>query len=192
MMRHLSGLTTAEWDKELQFNPPNRRQARTTIRKLMGGEDPIREDSRASLSPTSTATGRNSSAWPARSHPGQYRRPHGGGQLSSAAPRSKTSLPATTAGGPPSCCVTNSSTAARGVHATELARRQHAAGATTLAYETARLGIRVYPQREDLWEIALACAADSERPGLLYDLKQAIPAPRTPELRQLYAEARTR
>lgn len=76
--------------------------------------------------------------------------------------------------------------------ALELARRQHAAGATTSAYRTARLGISVYPQREDLWEVALATATADERPGLLYDLKQAIPAPRTPELRQLLAEARSR
>lgn len=191
MLATSSGLTTAEWDKELQFNPPNRRQARTTIRKLMGGEDPIREDSRGLLVtdlycdwkefqrlagpvPTQASTEDLTAAV----------------ALIRGAPFED--IPAGDYGWRSAELLRDELLDRCSDAALELARRQHAAGATTLAYETARLGIRVYPQREDLWEVALACAADSERPGLLYDLKQAIPAPRTPELRQLLAEARTR
>lgn len=191
MLATSSGLTTAEWDKELQFNPPNRRQARTTIRKLMGGEDPIREDSRGLLVtdlycdwkefqrlagpvPTQASTENLTAAV----------------ALIRGAPFED--IPAGDYGWRSAELLRDELLDRCSDAALELARRQHAAGATTLAYETARLGIRVYPQREDLWEVALACATDSERPGLLYDLKQAIPAPRTPELRQLLAEARTR
>lgn len=191
MLATSSGLTTAEWDKELQFNPPNRRQARTTIRKLMGGEDPIREDSRGLLVtdlycdwkefqrlagpvPTQASTEDLTAAV----------------ALIRGAPFED--IPAGDYGWRSAELLRDELLDRCSDAALELARRQHAAGATTLAYETARLGIRVYPQREDLWEVALACATDSERPGLLYDLKQAIPAPRTPELRQLLAEARTR
>jgi hypothetical protein len=191
MLATSSGLTTAEWDKELQFNPPNRRQARTTIRKLMGGEDPIREDARGLLVTDLYCD------WK------EFQR------LAGPVPTQASTEDLTAAvaliRGAPFEDIPEGDYGWRSAEllrdelldrcsdaALELARRQHAAGATTLAYETARLGIRVYPQREDLWEVALACATDSDRPGLLYDLKQAIPAPRTPELRQLLAEARTR
>lgn len=83
MLATSSGLTTAEWDKELQFNPPNlARCARTTIRKLMGGEDPIREDVRGLLV-TDLHLRLEGIPAPrrARSHPGQHRRPHRGRRL---------------------------------------------------------------------------------------------------------------
>jgi hypothetical protein len=191
MLATSSGLTTAEWDRELQFNPPNRRQARTTIRKLMGGDDPIREDSRGLLVTDLYCDWR------------EFQR------LAGPAPAQATTenLLAAVAliRGAPFEDIPPGDYGWRSVEllkdelldrcsdaALELARRQHAAGALTSAYQTARLGIRVYPQREDLWEVALATATDGDKAGLLYDLKQAIPAPKTPELRQLLAEARTR
>ena len=191
MLATSSGLTTPEWDKELQFNPPNRRQARTTIRKLIGGDDPIREDSRGLLVtdlycdwkefqrlagpvPTQASTEDLTAAV----------------ALIRGAPFED--IPAGDYGWRSAELLRDELLDRCSDAAIELARRQQAAGAATLAYNTARLGIRVYPQREDLWEVALATATDTERPGLLYDLKQAIPAPRTPELRQLLAEARTR
>ena len=191
MLATSSGLTTAEWDKELQFNPPNRRQARTTIRKLMGGEDPIREDARGLLVTDLYCD------WK------EFQR------LAGPVPTQASTEDLTAAvaliRGAPFADIPDGDYGWRSAEllrdelldrcsdaALELARRQHAAGATTSAYRTARLGISVYPQREDLWEVALATATDDERPGLLYDLKQAIPAPRTPELRQLLAEARSR
>lgn len=191
MLATSSGLTTAEWDRELQFNPPNRRQARTTIRKLMGGHDPIREDSRGLLVTDLYCDWR------------EFQR------LAGPAPSQASTEDLIAAvgliRGAPFEDIPPGDYGWRAVEllkdelldrcsdaALELARRQHAAGATTSAYQTARLGIRVYPQREDLWEVALATAAEGDKPGLLYDLKQAIPAPRTPELRQLLAEARSR
>lgn len=191
MLATSSGLTTAEWDRELQFNPPNRRQARTTIRKLMGGDDPIREDSRGLLVTDLYCDWR------------EFQR------LAGPAPAqaSTENLLAAVAliRGAPFEDIPAGDYGWRSVEllkdelldrcsdaALELARRQHAAGALTSAYQTARLGIRVYPQREDLWEVALATATEGDKAGLLYDLKQAIPAPKTPELRQLLAEARTR
>ncbi len=190
MLATSSGLTTPEWDKELQFNPPNRRQARTTIRKMMGGEDPIREDARGLLVTDLYCD------WK------EFQRLAG-------APKEASTEDLTAAvaliRGAPFEDISEGEYGWRSVEllrdelldrcsdaAIELALRQQAVGATHLAYQTARLGIRVYPRREDLWEVAVATAVDSERPGLAYDLKQAIPAPRNPDLRQLLAEARAR
>jgi len=191
MLATSSGLTTAEWDKELQFNPPNRRQARTTIRKLMGGEDPILEDSRGLLVTDLYCDWKDFQSLI--------------GPVPTQASTEDLTAAVALIRGAPFADIPPGDYGWRSVEllrdelldrcsdaALELARRQQAAGAATLAYQTARLGILVYPQREDLWEVALATAVDSERPGLLYDLKQAIPAPRTPELRQLLAEARSR
>lgn len=74
--------------------------------------------------------------------------------------------------------------------AAELAQRQHAAGAQAAAYQTARLGLRVYAQREDLWLVAANSVADDDRKELIWDLKHAIPVPTHPQLRQLLSAAR--
>ena len=64
------------------------------------------------------------------------------------------------------------------------------AGAHAAAYQTARLGLRVYAKREDLWLVAAGSVADTERKALIWDLKQAIPVPTHPELKQLLAASR--
>lgn len=69
--------------------------------------------------------------------------------------------------------------------ALELARRYSQSGNTSGAYETARKGTAVNPQREDLWEIAADTVTDNERPTLVYDLKDAITAPVAHKLRAL-------
>ncbi|ETB46524.1 hypothetical protein O981_27790 [Mycobacterium avium 10-5560] len=74
--------------------------------------------------------------------------------------------------------------------AAELAQRQQAAGAHEAAYHTARLGLRVYAQREDLWLVAANSVTDEDRKALIWDLKHAIPVPTHPELRQLLATSR--
>jgi len=74
--------------------------------------------------------------------------------------------------------------------AVELAQRQQAAGAHAAAYQTARLGLQVYAKREDLWLVAAGSVNDADRKALIWDLKQAIPVPTHPELRQLLAASR--
>lgn len=69
--------------------------------------------------------------------------------------------------------------------ALELARRYKQSGNTAGAYETARKGTAVNPQREDLWEIAADTVTENERPTLVYDLKDAITAPAAHKLRAL-------
>lgn len=69
--------------------------------------------------------------------------------------------------------------------ALELARRYKQAGDTVSAYEAARQGTAVNPQREDLWEIAADTVTENERPTLVYDLKEAITAPAAHKLRAL-------
>ncbi|WP_457181130.1 bacterial transcriptional activator domain-containing protein [Mycobacteroides abscessus] len=69
--------------------------------------------------------------------------------------------------------------------ALELARRYKQSGKTAEAYEAARKGTAVNPQREDLWEIAADTVAENERPTMVYDLKEAITAPAAHKLRAL-------
>jgi len=75
--------------------------------------------------------------------------------------------------------------------ALELARRHAGAGAISAAHDAAMLGLAVYPQREDLWTVAMETVNDDSRRELAYDLRKAIPAPATPGLRKLLATVRT-
>ncbi|CAN7696398.1 bacterial transcriptional activator domain-containing protein [Mycolicibacterium frederiksbergense] len=185
-----NGVTSTEWEEKiLQVTPSNRRQLRTQIRKMMGGTDPIRNDTRGLLIVDMFCD------WK------EFNR------LVGQTPESAT-IEALTAAvhlirGAPFEDVPDEDYAWRSVQllkdelidrcstaATELAQRQLAAGAHAAAYQTARLGLRVYAKREDLWLVAAGSVTDTERKALIWDLKQAIPVPTHPELRQLLAASR--
>lgn len=185
-----NGVTSTEWEEKiLQVTPSNRRQLRTQIRKMMGGSDPIRNDSRGLLIVDMFCD------WK------EFNR------LVGQTPESATTEALTAAvhliRGAPFEDVPDEDYAWRSVQllkdelidrcstaATELAQRQLAAGAHAAAYQTARLGLRVYAKREDLWLVAAGSVADTERKALIWDLKQAIPVPTHPELKQLLAASR--
>lgn len=185
-----NGVTSTEWEEKiLQVTPSNRRQLRTQIRKMMGGSDPIRNDTRGLLIVDMFCD------WK------EFNR------LVGQTPESATTEALTAAvhliRGAPFEDVPDEDYAWRSVQllkdelidrcstaATELAQRQLAAGAHAAAYQTARLGLRVYAKREDLWLVAAGSVADTERKALIWDLKQAIPVPTHPELRQLLAASR--
>ncbi|KKF03865.1 hypothetical protein [Mycolicibacterium obuense] len=185
-----NGVTSTEWEEKiLQVTPSNRRQLRTQIRKMMGGSDPIRNDNRGLLIVDMFCD------WK------EFNR------LVGQTPESATTEALTAAvhliRGTPFEDVPDEDYAWRSVQllkdelidrcstaATELAQRQLAAGAHAAAYQTARLGLRVYAKREDLWLVAAGSVADTERKALIWDLKQAIPVPTHPELRQLLAASR--
>ncbi|OMC33653.1 hypothetical protein A5739_07155 [Mycobacterium colombiense] len=185
-----NGVTSTEWEEKiLQVTPSNRRQLRTQIRKMMGGSDPIRNDNRGLLIVDMFCD------WK------EFNR------LVGQTPESATTEALTAAvhliRGAPFEDVPDEDYAWRSVQllkdelidrcstaATELAQRQLAAGAHAAAYQTARLGLRVYAKREDLWLVAAGSVADTERKALIWDLKQAIPVPTHPELRQLLAASR--
>ncbi|GAB7065954.1 hypothetical protein H7J06_03520 [Mycobacterium hodleri] len=185
-----NGVTSTEWEEKiLQVTPSNRRQLRTQIRKMMGGSDPIRNDNRGLLVVDMFCD------WK------EFNR------LVGHTPE-RASTEALTAAvhlirGAPFEDVPDEDYAWRSVQllkdelidrcstaATELAQRQLAAGAHAAAYQTARLGLRVYAKREDLWLVAAGSVADTERKALIWDLKQAIPVPTHPELKQLLAASR--
>jgi hypothetical protein len=185
-----NGMSTNEWeDKILKVTSQNRRQLRTSIRKMMGGDDPIRTDERGLLVVDEFCD------WK------EFNRLVGH-EPDNATTENLTAAVELIRGAPfedipdddydwrsvrllKDDLITRCSNAAL-----ELAHRQHSAGATDAAYRTARLGIRVYPQREDLWVVAASTVSDSDRAGLIYDLKQAIPLPTTPQLRQLISTSR--
>lgn len=185
-----NGVTSTEWEEKiLQVTPSNRRQLRTQIRKMMGGTDPIRNDTRGLLIVDMFCD------WK------EFNR------LVGQTPESATTEALTAAvhliRGAPFEDVPDEDYAWRSVQllkdelidrcstaATELAQRQLAAGAHAAAYQTARLGLRVYAKREDLWLVAAGSVTDNERKALIWDLKQAIPVPTHPELRQLLAASR--
>ncbi|RDH75418.1 hypothetical protein DVS77_27355 [Mycolicibacterium moriokaense] len=185
-----NGVTSTEWEEKiLQVTPSNRRQLRTQIRKMMGGSDPIRNDNRGLLIVDMFCD------WK------EFNR------LVGQTPESATTEALTAAvhliRGAPFEDVPDEDYAWRSVQllkdelidrcstaAAELAQRQLAAGAHAAAYQTARLGLRVYAKREDLWLVAAGSVADTERKALIWDLKQAIPVPTHPELKQLLAASR--
>lgn len=185
-----NGITSTEWEEKiLQVTPSNRRQLRTQIRKMMGGSDPIRNDNRGLLIVDMFCD------WK------EFNR------LVGQTPESATTEALTAAvhliRGAPFEDVPDEDYAWRSVQllkdelidrcstaATELAQRQLAAGAHAAAYQTARLGLRVYAKREDLWLVAAGSVTDTERKALIWDLKQAIPVPTHPELKQLLAASR--
>lgn len=185
-----NGVTSTEWEEKiLQVTPQNRRQLRTQIRKMMGGNDPIRNDARGLLVVDMFCD------WK------EFNR------LIGHTPESATTEALTAAvrliRGAPFEDVPDEEYAWRSVQllkdelidrcstaAAELAQRQQAAGAHEAAYRTARLGLSVYAQREDLWLVAANSVADDDRRELIWDLKQAIPVPTHPELRQLLAASR--
>lgn len=185
-----SGVTTAEWEEGiLRVTPSNRRQLRTQIRKMMGGNDPVRIDARGLLVVDMFCD------WK------EFKR------LTGNTPETASTEDLTAAvqliRGAPFEGVPDGELSWRSVQllkdqlidecssaAVELARRQHQAGATTAAHHTARRGLHVYTQREDLWLIAARTVSDADRPGLIWDLKRAIPVPTHPELRQLISAPR--
>ncbi|MEU0498042.1 hypothetical protein [Mycobacterium sp. NPDC006124] len=185
-----NGVTSTEWEEKiLQVTPSNRRQLRTQIRKMMGGSDPIRNDNRGLLIVDMFCD------WK------EFNR------LVGHTPESASTEALTAAvhliRGAPFEDVPDEDYAWRSVQllkdelidrcstaAAELAQRQQAAGALAAAYQTARLGLRVYSQREDLWLVAAGSVTDTDRKALIWDLKQAIPVPTHPELRQLLAASR--
>ncbi|GAT04565.1 bacterial transcriptional activator domain-containing protein [Mycolicibacterium fortuitum] len=185
-----NGVTQNEWEEKiLQVTPQNRRQLRTQIRKMMGGNDPIRRDARGLLVVDTFCD------WK------EFNR------LVGHVPESATTEALTAAvqliRGAPFEDVPDEDYSWRSVQllkdelidrcstaAAELAQRQQAAGAHEAAYQTARLGLRVYAQREDLWLVAANSVSDTERKALIWDLKHAIPVPSHPELRQLLAASR--
>ncbi|CAN5623943.1 hypothetical protein BH09ACT8_BH09ACT8_50980 [soil metagenome] len=185
-----NGVTSNEWEEKiLQVTPQNRRQLRTQIRKMMGGIDPIRNDTRGLLVVDMFCD------WK------EFNR------LVGHSPESATTDALTAAvsliRGTPFEDVPDEDYSWRSVQllkdelidrcstaAAELAQRQQAAGARDAAYHTARLGLRVYAQREDLWLVAANSVTDTDRKALIWDLKHAIPVPTHPELRQLLAAAR--
>lgn len=185
-----NGITSTEWEEKiLQVTPQNRRQLRTQIRKMMGGNDPIRNDARGLLVVDMFCD------WK------EFNR------LVGHNPESATTEALTAAvhliRGAPFEDVPDQDYSWRSVQllkdelidrcsaaAAELAQRQQAAGAHEAAYHTARLGLRVYAQREDLWLVAANSVTDEDRRALIWDLKQAIPVPTHRELRQLLAASR--
>lgn len=185
-----NGVTSNEWEEKiLQVTPQNRRQLRTQIRKMMGGTDPIRNDTRGLLVVDMFCD------WK------EFNR------LVGHSPESATTDALSAAvnliRGTPFEDVPDEDYSWRSVQllkdelidrcstaAAELAQRHQAAGARAAAYHTARLGLRVYAQREDLWLVAANSVTDTERKALIWDLKHAIPVPTHPELRQLLAAAR--
>lgn len=185
-----NGVTSTEWEEKiLQVTPQNRRQLRTQIRKMMGGNDPIRNDARGLLVVDMFCD------WK------EFNR------LIGHTPESATTEALTAAvrliRGAPFEDVPDQDYSWRSVQllkdelidrcstaAAELAQRQQAAGAHEAAYDTARLGLRVYAQREDLWLVAANSVTDEDRKALIWDLKHAIPVPTHPELRQLLAASR--
>lgn len=185
-----NGVTSSEWEEKiLQVTPQNRRQLRTQIRRMMGGNDPIRNDTRGLLVVDMFCD------WK------EFNR------LVGHAPEAATTEALTAAvqliRGTPFEDVRDEDYSWRSVQllkdelidrcstaAAELAQRQQAAGAYQEAYQTARLGLRVYAQREDLWLVAANSVTDDERKALIWDLKHAIPVPTHPELRQLIAASR--
>lgn len=185
-----NGVTLNEWGETiLQVTPQNRRQLRTQIRKMMGGHDPIRSDLRGLLVVDMFCD------WK------EFNR------LVGNAPESATTEALAAAvkliRGRPFEDVPEEEYSWRSVEllkdelidrcstaAAELAQRQHATGARAAAYQTARLGLRVYAQREDLWLIAAESVADHDRKELIWDLKHAIPFPTHPQLRKLLSAAR--
>ncbi|RAV06197.1 hypothetical protein DQP55_24235 [Mycolicibacterium sp. GF69] len=185
-----NGVTSTEWEEKiLQVTPSNRRQLRTQIRKMMGGTDPIRNDTRGLLIVDMFCD------WK------EFNR------LVGQTPENATTEALTAAvhliRGAPFEDVPDEDYAWRSVQllkdelidrcstaATELAQRQLAAGAHAAAYQTARLGLRVYAKREDLWLVAAGSVTDTERKALIWDLKQAVPVPTHPELKQLLAASR--
>lgn len=185
-----NGVTSTEWEEKiLRVTPQNRRQLRTQIRKMMGGNDPIRNDARGLLVVDMFCD------WK------EFNR------LIGHTPESATTEALTAAvrliRGAPFEDVPDQDYSWRSVQllkddlidrcstaAAELAQRQQAAGAHEAAYHTARLGLRVYAQREDLWLVAVNSVTDEERKALIWDLKHAIPVPTHPELRQLLAASR--
>ncbi|BBN50908.1 hypothetical protein [Mycobacterium avium] len=185
-----NGVTSTEWEEKiLQVTPQNRRQLRTQIRKMMGGNDPIRNDARGLLVVDMFCD------WK------EFNR------LIGHTPESATTEALTAAvrliRGAPFEDVPDQDYSWRSVQllkdelidrcstaAAELAQRQQAAGAHQAAYHTARLGLRVYAQREDLWLVAANSVTDEDRKALIWDLKHAIPVPTHPELRQLLAASR--
>jgi len=185
-----NGVTPVEWEEKiLQVTPQNRRQLRTQIRKMMGGNDPIRNDARGLLIVDMFCD------WK------EFNR------LVGHTPESATTDALTAAvkliRGTPFEDVPDEDYSWRSVQllkdelidrcstaAAELAQRQQAAGAHAAAYQTARMGLRVYAQREDLWLVAVNSVTDTDRKALIWDLKHAIPVPTHPELRQLLAAAR--
>lgn len=185
-----NGVTQNEWEEKiLQVTPQNRRQLRTQIRKMMGGNDPIRPDARGLLVVDTFCD------WK------EFNR------LIGHAPENATTEALTAAvqliRGAPFEDVPDEDYSWRSVQllkdelidrcstaAAELAQRQQAAGAHEAAYQTARLGLRVYAQREDLWLVAANSVSDTERKALIWDLKHTIPVPSHPELRQLLAASR--
>ncbi|KAA1250705.1 hypothetical protein F0Q45_08405 [Mycobacterium simiae] len=185
-----NGVTPTEWEEKiLQVTPQNRRQLRTQIRKMMGGTDPIRNDARGLLVADMFCD------WK------EFNR------LIGHTPETATTEALTAAvqliRGAPFEDVPDEDYSWRSVQllkdelidrcstaATELAQRQQAAGAHEAAYQTARLGLRVYAQREDLWLVAANSVTDTNRKALIWDLKHAIPVPTHPELRQLLAASR--
>lgn len=185
-----NGVTSTEWEEKiLQVTPQNRRQLRTQIRKMMGGNDPIRNDTRGLLVVDMFCD------WK------EFNR------LIGHNPESATTEALTAAvrliRGAPFEDVPDQDYSWRSVQllkdelidrcstaAAELAQRQQAAGAHEAAYTTARLGLRVYAQREDLWLVAANSVTEEDRRALIWDLKHAIPVPTHPELRQLLAASR--
>jgi hypothetical protein len=185
-----NGVTPSEWEgKILQVTPQNRRQLRTQIRKMMGGKDPIRNDARGLLVVDMFCDWKEFNS------------------LIGHTPESATTEALTAAvqliRGAPFEDVPDQDYSWRSVQllkdelidrcsaaAVELAQRHQAAGAYEAAYQTARLGLRVYAQREDLWVVAVNSVTDTDRKALIWDLKHAIPVPTHPDLRRLLAASR--
>lgn len=72
--------------------------------------------------------------------------------------------------------------------AVALAYRQVEWGQHAAAYYTARLGLQVSDDREDLWEIAAATVADTDRKHLIYELEATIPHPSKTALKQFLGQ----
>ncbi|MGV0743873.1 AfsR/SARP family transcriptional regulator [Mycolicibacterium sp. XJ870] len=183
------GLTTAEWDQMLDIKPANRRQLRTQIRRMFGGADPVTTDPHTLLNtdlycdwkefqqlvghdPFGAST-ENLTAAVALIRGAPFADIPGGAYQWRSAILLKDRLIDLCADA-----------------ALELARRQSAAGDAESAHRTARVGLQVYPLREDLWEMAVQTVSDEERAALGYDLMQAIDSPQTPELKALLARSR--
>jgi hypothetical protein len=185
-----SGITEVEWqDKILQVTAQNRRQMKTQIRKMMGGTDPIHTDARGLLvvdlfcdwKEFIRLTGHNPEAASTEDLTAAVQLIRG--TPFEDVPDDEYDWRAVQLLKDELLSVCSSA-------ALELAQRHHSAGAAAAAYQAARIGTRVYAQREDLWVIAATTVSDADRPGLIWDLKQAIPVPTRPELKQLLTASR--
>ena len=187
----LDGLTRQGWDDLLKASPSARRQVRTQIRKLLGGHDPIsmhhdggREHLRIDIY----------CDWK------QFQQLIGSDPLSASTENLQAAVELIR--GTPFADIPDADYQWREYvllkdrlldqcsdAALELARRRYADGNHTEAHRLAMLGIRTYPLREDLWEMAAATVTDTDRPGLIFDLKESIPTPKSADLRALLASS---